>query len=84
MLGPHKRGMAFGVWCRLFVTAHVADGCVLRSEGDARRHVSFADPSCLQPRQGWFGCVGSSGGGPGLAIGYCLPALRAELPACQS
>jgi hypothetical protein len=36
------------------VTDHVADGFVLRSEGDLGSHGTLAVPRCLQPGQGWF------------------------------
>ncbi len=54
MLGPHASGMARAVRCRFFVPDYVADGSVLCPEGDARRHVMFAVPRCLQPRQEGF------------------------------
>ncbi len=39
---------------QFFVTDFVVNGFLLRSEGDARGHVSRAVPRGLQPLQGWF------------------------------
>ena len=78
ILVPHKSGTARAVRCRFFVTGDMANGFILRPEGDARRHVTFAVPRYLQPRQGWLTFGASSGGGAVLAAGYFLPALQAE------